>query len=215
MLHRLKKYFFTGLAVFLPLALAVYVFVWIMNFAERLLGKYLKPFLLEYYDFYFWGLGILLLVAIILFCGFVVTHYFGKVIHRMTEKLVLQVPLLNTIYPAFKEISRFLFRKQKTSIQKVVMVQWPSPGIYVVAFLTNSTSERIAQYVGRKMCNVMIPSVPNPLTGFVVMIPEEDIVPLPITIEEAVRIIVSGGVVNLESVDEVEETDDLVLSDPA
>ncbi len=208
MVRRLRKYFLSGLAVFLPLTLAVYVFVWLMNFVEKLLGKYLKPLFLEYYDFYFWGIGILVLVLLILFGGFLITHYFGKVMHRVAEKLVLKVPLLNTIYPAFKEISKFLFRSQKVNIQKVVMVQWPRPGVYVVAFLTNTTSERIARHTGKKLCNVMIPSVPNPLTGFAVMIPEDEITPLDITIEEAVKIIVSGGVINLDEPQELEDTED-------
>lgn len=196
MLHRFKKYFLSGLAVFLPLALAVYVFFWIMNFFESLLGKYLKPFFLEYYDFYFWGIGIFFLTVIILFCGFLVTHYFGRFVHRVTENLVLQVPLLGTIYPAFKEISRFLFRERVNDVQKVVMVQWPREGIYVVAFLTNKTADIICEKAGRKMSNVLIPTVPNPLTGFVVMIPDEDITPLPVSVEDAVRILVSGGVLN-------------------
>ncbi len=192
----LKTYFVSGLAVFVPLALAVYVFVWIMNFAESLLGKYIKPLFLEYYDFYFWGMGIIILVVVILLCGFIVAQYLGKVVHQVAERMLVRVPILGTIYPAFKEISRFLFREHAAGIQKVVMIQWPRPGVYAIAFLTSRVSENIAVAAGRPLCNVMIPTVPNPLTGFVVMVPEEEITPLPISIEDAVKIIVSGGVIN-------------------
>ena len=198
MLLRLRKYFLSGLAVFLPLVFAIYVFIWILNFMESLLGRYLRPFFIEYYDFYLWGLGILILLLVVLFCGFCVTHYFGKVIHRVTERIVLRIPLLGSIYPAFREIAGFLFREHASNIQQVVMVEWPCKGMYMIAFLTNKTAERIAVKAGRKMSNVMIPHVPNPLVGFVVMVPDEDIVPLPISIEEAVKIIVSGGVINGE-----------------
>jgi uncharacterized membrane protein len=208
MLSRLKKYFFSGLAIFLPLVLAIYVFVWLMNFVESLLGKYLKPFFLEYYDFYFWGIGILILVLLILFSGFLITHYFGRVIHRTTEKLVLQVPLLGMIYPAFKEISKFFFQ-EKARFDKVVLVEWPCKGAYVIGFLTNPTVLRISDKVGKKLSNVMIPSVPNPLTGFIVMLPDELITPLDITVEEAVKIIVSGGVINLENIESADDLDDL------
>ena len=207
MFGRLKKYFFSGLAVFLPLVLAIYVFVWLMNFVESLLGKYLKPFFLEYYDFYFWGLGILILVLLILFCGFLVTHYFGRVIHRTTERLVLQVPLLGTIYPAFKEISKFFFQ-EKARFEKVVLAEWPSQGTYVIGFLTNPTTPRISDKIGKKLSNVMVPHVPNPLTGFLVLLPDDRITPLDITVEEAVRIIVSGGVINLEHVESAEDLHD-------
>ncbi len=196
MMRLLRQYFFSGLAVFVPLALAIYVFVWIMNFAESLLGKYLKPFFLEYYDFYFWGLGIIILVTLILFCGFVIANYFGKALHRVAERIVLRIPLLGSIYPAFKEIATFMFREHSKNIQQVVMVEWPCKGMYMIAFRTNKSADRIIAKLGRKMSNVMIPHVPNPLVGFVVMVPDEDIVPLPLTIEEAVKIIVSGGVIN-------------------
>ena len=195
-LRRLKKYFFSGLAVFVPLTLAIYVFMWLMNFAESLLGKYLKPFFLENYDFYFWGLGIIILVAVILFCGFLVTQYFGRVIHRAAEYLVLKVPLLGTIYPAFKEIAQFLFREKASQIQQVVLAEWPSPGVYIIGFMTNTASTRVSDKVGRKMLNIMIPHVPNPLTGFLVLLPEDRVKMLDITVEEAIKIVVSGGVIN-------------------
>jgi uncharacterized membrane protein len=213
--HRLKKYFFSGLAVFVPFALAVYVFVWAMNFAESIFGKFLKPYLLEHYDFYFWGLGICILLFIVLLSGFLVTHYFGRVAHRMAERVVLNVPLLGSIYPAFKEISKFLFREQVTNLQKVVLVQWPRAGVYSLAFLTNKTSEKISLRVGRKLCNVMIPTVPNPLTGFVAMIPEEDIIHLALTVEEAIKIIVSGGVINTDEPPNPEFPDDHAPTRPA
>ncbi|MFH0754063.1 MAG: DUF502 domain-containing protein [Candidatus Omnitrophota bacterium] len=198
MLRRLKKYFFSGLAVFLPLSLAIYVFFWLMNFAESILGKYLKPFLLEYYDFYFWGLGILILLTVILFCGFLVTQYFGRTLHRSAERMLLKVPLLGTIYPAFKEIAQFLFRERAAQVQQVVLLEWPSPGLFIIGFLTSTTSFRVSDKVGCKLLNVMIPNVPNPLTGFVVMVPEDRVRRLDISVEEAVKIVVSGGVINGE-----------------
>lgn len=202
MLARLRKYFFSGLAVFLPFVLTVSVCVWALNFAESILGRYLRPFFLDHYDFYFWGFGILVLMLLILLCGFVGANYFGRAMQRMTERIVLKIPLMGSIYPAFKEIAGFLFKEESSRRpQQVVMVEWPCKGMYMIAFLTNQTSERIAAITGKKLFNVMIPHVPNPLVGFVVMVPEEDIVPLPISIEEAVRIIVSGGVVNSDAAD--------------
>ncbi|MBF0330445.1 MAG: DUF502 domain-containing protein [Candidatus Omnitrophica bacterium] len=208
-LRRLKKYFFSGLAVFLPLSLAIYVCVWLLNFTESLLGKYLKPLFLEYYDFYFWGIGIVCLLVIILFCGFVVTQYFGRFLHRAAERLVLKVPLLGTIYPAFKEIADFLFRDKANQIQQVVLAEWPSPGVYILGFLTNMTSSKVSDKVGLKLLNIMIPHVPNPLTGFVVMLPENRVKFLDISVEEAMKIIVSGGVINGEASVNAKQDDDL------
>lgn len=196
MSHRFKKYFFSGLAVFLPIVLTVYVSIWILNFAESLFGRYLRPFFLEHYDFYFWGLGIVVLVVMVLMSGFLITNYFGRAAHRMGEKILLGLPLAGSIYPAFKEITKFLFREQDGRLQQVVLIEWPRKGVYSVGFLTNESAPQINALAGKRMCNVLIPSVPNPLTGFVAIVPEDEIIPLKTSVEEAVKIIVSGGVVN-------------------
>ena len=198
MLRRLKKYFFSGLAVFLPAVLTIYVGVMLLNFAESILGRYLKPFLLEYYDFYIWGIGIFLLAFLIVFAGFLVTSFFGRTIHRVTEQTLLQLPLLGNIYPAFKEIAKFIFREESGGKrpEQVALVQWPTKGAYTIGFLTNKTTDEICRKAGRELVNVLIPTVPNPLTGFIAMLPREEVIPLNLSVEEAVQIIVSGGVVD-------------------
>lgn len=198
MTRRLKKYFFSGLAIFLPIVLTIYISIWALNFAESIFGKYLKPFFLENYDFYFWGLGIIVLLVLILSCGVLITNYFGRSAHALTEKLLLRIPVMGSIYPAFKEITRFLFRDPASSFEQVVMIEWPRKDVYIIGFLTNKSAPKVSERVGKKMCNVLVPSVPNPLSGFVVLVPEEDIIPLKVTVEEAIKIIVSGGVVNPE-----------------
>jgi uncharacterized membrane protein len=196
MFKRFKKYFFSGLAVFLPMGLTIYVFIWVLNFAESIFGRYLRPFFLDYYDFYFWGLGIIVLLLIILFCGFLVTNYFGRQLQATTEKLMLRIPLMANIYPAFKEIAKFIFRDKKARVERVVLVEWPRKGCYSIGFLTNTAPKQVTEKLNLKLVNVLIPTVPNPLTGFVIMFPEAEVISLPITVEEAVKIIVSGGVVN-------------------
>jgi uncharacterized membrane protein len=204
MLRRLKKYFFSGLAVFLPLILTVYVSIWVLNFMESLFGKYLRAFFIEHYDFYFWGFGIIVLFAVILFCGFLITNYFGRNVHRLAEQFLLHLPFTGSIYPAFKEITKFLFHDQDEGrFQQVVMIEWPRKGVYAVGFLTNEAAPQISAMAGKKMCNVLIPSVPNPLTGFVAIVAEDEIIPLKTSVEEAIKIIVSGGVVNPIITDEI------------
>ncbi len=198
MLRRLRKYFFSGLAVFLPFILTINVCAWFLGFSESIFGKYLRPFLLNNYDFYIWGLGIVVLVVLILFSGFLVTNYFGRAIHRVIENLMMRIPVMQSIYPAFKEIAKFVF-KEDDGIgmpQQVVMVQWPRLGLYTLGFLTNKTTKVIADAAGRDLVNVLIPHVPNPLSGYFMMIPRDEIIPLKLTVEEAIKIIVSGGVVD-------------------
>ncbi|MBF0569692.1 MAG: DUF502 domain-containing protein [Candidatus Omnitrophica bacterium] len=198
MWQRFKKYFFSGLAVFLPLALTIYVSIGVLNFAESIFGRYLRPFFLQNYDFYFWGLGIVTLVVIILFCGFLITNYFGRFIHRQAEKILLRIPLVGHVYPAFKEIAKFLFREEASGFQQVVLISWPQKGQYALAFMTNKTAAFICEKTGREMINVLMPHVPNPLTGFLIIVPRDEAIFLDITVEEAAKMIVSGGVVNPE-----------------
>ena len=182
---RLKKYFFSGLAVFLPLVLTVYVSIWALNFVEGIFGKYLRPFLMENYDFYIWGIGIVALVIVILFCGFLVTNYIGRAVHRWAEQWMVRVPLVGNIYPAFKEIAKFLFQGDSSfRPQHVVLVQWPSPERYMIGFLTNDTPAVLCRKAGRDLVNVLIPHVPNPLTGFVVMLPRAEVHILEMTVED-------------------------------
>jgi uncharacterized membrane protein len=196
MFHLFKKYFFSGLAVFLPIGLTIYVFIWVLNFAESIFGRYLRPFFLDYYDFYFWGLGIIALLLIVLFCGFLVTNYFGRKLQALAEKAMLRIPLMANIYPAFKEIAGFIFREKATKFEQVVLVEWPRKGVYTIGFLTNTSPRVVMDKVGREMVNVLIPTVPNPVTGFVMMFPKEEVVLIDMPFEQALRTIVSGGVVN-------------------
>ncbi len=202
MFRRIKKYFFSGLAVFLPVVLTIYVCIWVLNFAENIFGKHLRPFFLNNYDFYFWGIGIAVLITIILFCGFLITNYFGRSVHRFAEGLLMRIPVMGSVYPAFKEIARFLFREEdaKGAVQQVVLVEWPHDGIYTIGFLTNKTNKVICDAAGRELVNVLIPTVPNPLSGFIMMFPRAKVTDLPLTIEQAVKIIVSGGVVDPHAV---------------
>ena len=198
MLRRIRKYFFSGLAVVLPFILTIYVFVWFLNFSEGIFGKFLKPFLLNNYDFYIWGLGIVVLVTLILCSGFLVANYFGRSAHRMTERLMMRIPLMGSVYPAFKEIARFLFREEDAAgrPQQVVLIEWPRIGLYTLGFLTNRTPKIICDAAGLDLVNVLVPTVPNPLSGFIAMIPRENVTILPMTVEDAIKIVVSGGVVD-------------------
>lgn len=198
MWRRVKKYFFSGLAVFLPVVLTIYVCSWILNFAENIFGKSLRPFFQNNYDFYFWGMGIVVLFVIIMLCGFLITNYFGRSLHRFAEHLMMRIPVMGSIYPAFKEIAKFLFKEDddKGAVQQVVVIEWPRVGIYTIGFLTNQTNKVICDAVGQELVNVLIPTVPNPLSGFVMMFPREKVKNLSLTVEEAVKIIVSGGVVD-------------------
>ena len=196
MFVKIRRYFLSGLVVFLPLTLTVFLFVWALSFADGLLGKYLEPYFAQRFGFYFKGLGIILLVAIIILIGFFVTNYFGKKIHGFFERLLLKLPFFKQVYPAIKEMALFLFSRPKVSFQQVVLVEYPRKGVYSFGFLTNDTSQRISNMTRQELCNVFIPSSPGPLTGFVILVPKKEIIFTELSVEQILKFIVSGGVVN-------------------
>jgi len=198
MLSKLRKYFFSGLLAFLPLALSVFLFLWVIGFADGLLGKYIDPLMKKHLGFYVPGLGLILGLVCIIIIGFIVTRYFGRKIQEAIEKIFLRLPFFKQVYPAVKEIADFFFARGKLKFKTVVLFEYPRKGIYAFGFLTNTSSQRINDNVKGKdeLCNIFLPSAPGPLTGFVMVVPKKDIIFTDITVEEAVRFIMSGGVVN-------------------
>lgn len=196
MLARLRKYFLSGLVVFLPLALTVFLFTWTLAFTDGLLGKYIAPYFQQRFGFYFRGLGLIISIFIIMGIGFFATNYFGRKLHAIFEKILIKLPFFKQVYPAFKEIALFLFSRDKMAFRQVVIIQYPCKGIFSLGFLTNETCEKVSKLAGKDLCNVFVPTTPSPMTGYVVMVPKEEIVFSDLSIEDALRVIVSGGVLN-------------------
>jgi len=193
-MQNLRKYFISGIVVFLPLAMTVFLFVWIISLADGLLGRFLKPYFAENY---FRGLSIMIFVSLIVLIGFFVTNFIGQRIFQWYERLLLRLPFFKQVYPAIKEMAIFLFsRDQLKSFKQVVLVEYPRKGIYVMGFLTNDASSKICELTKKDLCNVFISSSPSPLTGFTIVISRKEIVYTDIKIEEAFKFILSGGVVN-------------------
>lgn len=196
-MNKLKRYFLYGLTIFLPLLLTVYLIVMTFNFADGFLGKFIKPLFIKLFGVYFWGTSIVICALLILIIGFLATHFFGKKLYPYLESLLLKLPFFRQVYPATKELAVFLFSHERRAFKEVVLVEYPRKGIYSLGFLVNETaSKKICEKTGRDLCNVLVPSSPSPLSGFIILIPREEIMFLDITVEDAVKFIVSDGVVN-------------------
>lgn len=201
MLVKLRKYFLSGLVTFLPAALTVYLFIFILNKADGILGKFIEPYFLERFGFYYRGIGIVFAIYFIVLIGFLMTNYLGRRIHDFFEKLLIRLPFFRQVYPAVKEMAIVLFsRDSMKSFNSVAIVEYPRKGIYTVGFMTNDASEKICTITKKQLCNIFIPTSPSPLTGFVVLVPKEEVILPDITVEEAFKFIVSAGVVNPENV---------------
>ena len=196
MVTKLRRYFLSGLVIFLPLALTVKLFLWIFYIADGFLGKYIEPYFAREFGFYFRGVSILICLLLILLIGFLGTNFLGRRIYPFFERLLLRLPFFKQVYPAFKEMSLFLFLRDKQfAFQQVVLLQYPRVGIYSIGFLTNNAPQRICEKITPDLCYVFIPTTPSPWSGFVMLVPRKDLIFPELTVEEAIKVIVSGGVI--------------------
>ncbi|MFH1201684.1 MAG: DUF502 domain-containing protein [Candidatus Omnitrophota bacterium] len=195
-MKQLKLYFFTGLIVLLPVVLTAYLLFAFFSFVDGILGGFLNSFLAKTVGFYVPGVGLVVSLIIVILTGLLTTVILGKRIFVILENVFLKIPFVRLIYPSAKQIINFVFSKDKPKFKKAVLVEYPRRGIWSVGFITNDTVEEIKAKAGRDLFNVFIPGSPGPFTGYVMFVPKEDIIMLDMSIEEALKIIISGGVVN-------------------
>lgn len=201
-MKRLQKFFFTGLVVLLPTVISIYIFLFIFNFIDKLfLGK--LPFAqyipgLSYLNALAQnvpGIGFLTTIIIILLIGMLATNILGKRLIHYFDRLMLSLPVVNSIYNAVKQIVEAITRNDKEAFQKVVLIQYPRKGLYALAFLTGSSKGEIQAKTQQEMVNVFLPTTPNPTSGFLLLVPQEDLIPLEMSVEEGIKLIISAGVV--------------------
>ncbi|MCK4520110.1 MAG: DUF502 domain-containing protein [Candidatus Omnitrophica bacterium] len=191
----LKKIFITGLAAVIPLAITIYVISGLFYFADEVIGKYINSFLEQYIGYKIPGLGFLIVILLIFFLG-VVLRLTRMKIFRWVERLFFRIPLVNKIYFPIKRIVDFLFFPPRKDFRNVVLVEYPRQGVYSLGFLTNKNTIEFKERGEKKFCNVFMPSSPSPLTGFIIIVEEKDLISLDMGVEEAIKLIVSGGLIN-------------------
>ncbi len=196
--HRLRRYFISGLLIFLPLSLTVYLLILTINAAEGFFGRFLQPVFYREFGFYFKGLSLIICAVLLVLIGFMATNYVGRKLHNLFERVILRLPFFKQVYPAMKELSSFFFAEDHIrKFKQVVFIEYPRKGVYSLGFITNDAPERITAKIGEKeMCHVFLPSSPGPFTGYVLIAPKHDLIFSDMTVEQGIKMLVSGGVVN-------------------
>lgn len=185
---RLKRYFFSGLLVVVPIALTVYILKLIIEFTDRL-----YPIVKHYLPFYVPGFGIIITFLIVMLVGVVTTNIVGRRAVALGERIIAGIPLVKDIYNSIKQIAVAIFSSEHKSFRRVVLIEYPRRGIYTMVFVTGRAKDELCQKTGKNLLNVFVPTTPNPTSGFYLMVPEEEVTDLSISVEEAFRLIISGG----------------------
>ena len=193
----LKKIFLTGLAVMVPIGLTIYILVFLIGIMDGLftiIPQQYHPATLI--GFHIPGLGIIVMILLIFICGLMTKSIVGNKIVRSSEGLLDKIPVVRSIHMAIKKIVDSMFMYRTRSFKKVVLVEFPRKGAYTVGFVTGTPSHEIQRKIGRCCVSVYVPTTPNPTSGYFIIFPEDEIVPLDISAEEAFTLIISGGIVN-------------------
>jgi uncharacterized membrane protein len=193
MRRRIKKYFLTGLLVTLPLFISGYVLFAVFRFIDGILGRLINIYFMRNFGIYIPGLGFILFFTGIIGVGFVSTHLFGRGMHRLADRIGGRFPLIRHIYPSVKRIFEMLFPGDKAGLRKIVIVEYPRQGIWSLGFVSSDEFKEIKEKTGQDLLCVYVPSVPNPTTGFFIFVPRKEAILLNISMKDAIRLIVSGG----------------------
>lgn len=200
---RLRAYFIGGLLVTAPIGITVYLTWLFLSFIDSrvnaIIPEGLNPF--TYWPTGVPGLDILKaitsLVLVILFfilVGWFARNFFGRIIYNMAEYVVHRMPVVRTIYGALKQVLETIMASQSQAFRDVVLFEYPRRGSYAIGFVTGRTQGEVQRITSEDTMNVFVPTTPNPTSGFLLMVPRKDLHFLDMTVEEAAKLVVSGGI---------------------
>lgn len=193
----IKRYLIAGLLVWLPLGVTIAALIFLVNLFDQsllLLPEHFRPD--ELLGRHIPGFGIILSFALIFVTGMLVANFFGRYLYGIWEKLLSRIPLVRSIYMAVKQISEALFGDGSQTFQKAYLLQYPRAGLWTLAFQTSKTQgEAQIKTNMAEVVNLFVPTTPNPTSGFFIMASNTEIIELDMSVDDALKMVISGGVV--------------------
>ena len=189
---RLRRYFFTGLIVIAPVGVTAVVLVWLFQQIDNILGTPLQNLL----GFRIPGLGLVLLVLAVMGVGWAVHRAAGRQFLHFWNEALARFPLTGRIYNAMSQIVQTIVGERRSFFRRTVLIPYPTEGIWAVAFVTNEDDPVMTTIIGEPCVNVFVPTTPNPTSGFMLVVPKTKIKEMGITIDEAMKLVISAGAVS-------------------
>ncbi len=196
----MRKYFITGLLILVPLAITLWVLNLIISTMDQsllLLPERWQP--KTVFGFNIPGLGTILTLLIIFFTGLLTRNIIGKQVVHVWEKLLTRIPIVSSIYSSVKQVSDTLFSSSGNAFRKAVLVQYPRAGSWTIGFLTGVPGGDVKNHLIGDYVSIYVPTTPNPTSGFFLMVPKDEAIELDMTVDAALKYIVSMGVVAPEN----------------
>ena len=196
---KFRNYFFTGILVTVPILITLYVTWIVITFIDIKVAGLLPEYLnfREAFPYQIPGLGLIIVIIFVTLIGALTPGLLGRTFLRFGERIVSKMPVVRSIYSAIKQIMETVMSTNSNSFREVVLVQYPRKELWVIGFVTGSTKGEVKRTLSKdkNLINVFIPTTPNPTSGFLLFVPKKDLIYLDMSVEQAVKMVISGGIV--------------------
>lgn len=192
-LDRIRFWFLTGILVSVPIILTFYIAIWIINFFDNIV---VEPLIPEVFPKKIPGLGLLVTLLFMTIIGFIASNFLGRFFVNLSKAIINRIPVIRTIYSTLTQIFETVLSTDSRAFKDVVLIEYPKKDSWVIAFVTSPTKGLLAQSFPEEMVNVFVPTTPNPTSGFMLIIPKKEVIALDMKTDEAMRIIISGGMIS-------------------
>lgn len=195
-----RRYLIAGLLVWLPLGVTLLVFKLLVGLVENLLElvpavyhpETLLGLEIPYLNVI---LALLAMFTVVVVTGLLAANLFGRKLVAMWESLLGRIPLVRSIYQSAKQVAETVFSSSGKSFRKVLLIEYPRKGLYTLAFQTSNSAGEVQERIGEELTTVFIPTTPNPTSGFIILVPTKDVVELEMSVDEALKMVISLGMV--------------------
>jgi len=194
---RMRAYFLAGVLVVAPISITFYIAYLLLDFVDShvtpLIPAHYNPN--NYLPFGIPGLGLVILLVVITLIGATTAGYLGRVFVRLSEMLLKRMPVIRGIYGAVKQLVEAVFSQKANAFRQVVLLEWPHAGSWTIGFVTGKVATEVQALLPKELVSVMVPTTPNPTGGYIVFVPRAKVIPLEMSVDAAMKMILSSGIV--------------------
>lgn len=200
-LSKIKTYLFTGILVTAPVGMTFYIAYNLIIYIDKWSNAIVPPKFRfsEYLKVEVPGLGVVVILTALILIGMFTTGYVGRFFVKLGEKILSKMPFISSVYNLLKQVFETFFSGKKQSFNQVVLLEYPRKGVWVLGFVSSKTDGEIGKKIEGKVLNVFVPTTPNPTSGFLIFVPEKDVIKLKMSVEDGLKLVISCGIVTPES----------------
>ena len=194
---RIRRYLLTGIVVTAPVTITIYLTYVFLTFVDDKVSGIIPK---EWYEGIYGstavpGLGLVIALTGFIFIGWFATNFLGRLIIRIYEYILDRMPVIRTVYGAIKQVFETIMASQSSAFREAVMLEYPRKGIWSIGFVTGVSEGEVQRVTSEETINVFVPTTPNPTSGYLLFVPKKELVYLSMTVEEAVKLVVSAGII--------------------